>query len=109
MNEKQLWELLKEKFPNAYERMGKSLIKEFVICRDVINENEWGYRRDLRFRINLSNNMIIENTIPYPTDYCMEYSLSKTEFEYIAIPKAIKDLAIEFEKVEIKELILKFR
>ena len=97
------------KFPIAYERMGKSLIKEFIFCRDVIDQNEWGYRRGLRFRINLNTGIKIENTIPYPPEYCMEYSLSKNEFEYIAIPKAIKQMAVEFEKIAIKELILKFR
>jgi len=80
MNEerKEIWGPLVSKFPIAYERMGKSLIKEFIFCRDVIDQNEWGYRRGLRFRINL-------------------------------IPKAIKQMAVEFEKIAIKELILKFR
>jgi hypothetical protein len=104
-----IWDSLKDKFPNAYEMIGNSLIKEFVFCRDVINQNEFGYRRDIKFRINLSNGMKIENTIPYPTEWCIEYSLSKNEFEYVAIPNAIRQMAIEFEKIAIKELILKFR
>ena len=101
--------MLKDKFPETYERMGKSLIKEVVFCKDGIYQTDFGNRKNLRFRINLSNDMKIENSISYPPDYCMEYSLSKNVFEYVEIPKAIKQMAIEFEKIAIKELILKFR